>query len=263
MKRLKKIVIMLIVLVCAIGLITTYFLNKNWMYRYKSELDQFFGEGNWEYISKESKESTAFNETYSNTGRRNYSTPSVHPGKYNNWYVSFNDKYGEEDLWYISDHIMKINHDRYDYFSPKRLSSKQAFYMQLMDIGLYLASKEIFNEFIRSELTENEANSIDVSMYDSGNPKPEFYDSLSKEDWFTLNSVTAEDFLSNNLNEFYIHIRAHDYNIDKLTDQERQNVFESLDRIEKRLLEKYGEHASFEIYFDGKHIVEYIDGQKQ
>ena len=128
----------------------------------------------------------------------------------------------EEENWYISDHILKINHDRYGFFSPKRLSSRQAFYLELMDIALYVASNEIFYEIIRIELTEHEANSIDVSMYDDGNPKPEFYDSLSKEAWFTVNRVTAEDFLSYDLQDFYIHIRAHDYRLDELTNQERQ-----------------------------------------
>ena len=133
MKRLKRIGITLIVLICVIGLISAYFINQNWLYRYKAELDQFFGEGKWEYVSNESKRSTAFKE-YTH-GNRN-SISREFPGEYNNWYIQFNNRYGEEENWYISDHILKINHDRYGFFSAKRLSSRQAFYLELMDIAL-------------------------------------------------------------------------------------------------------------------------------
>jgi hypothetical protein len=263
MKKIKSIVIKLIVLACVIGGITVYFMSQNWTHRYKAEMDQFFGEGNWEYLSKEKNESTAFNDYYPGSSSGNaISVPMEYPGKYTKWHISFNHKYGEEEAWYISDHILKINNDKHGLFSSKKLSSKQAFYMQLMDIALYVASKEIFNEFIRSELTENEANSIDITMYDQGNPKPKFYNVLAKEDWFTVNNVTAEDFLANDLQEFYILIRVHDYNLNNLTEQERQNVSDALDRVEKRLLETYGEHASFEIFFDGKRA-EYVNGEKQ
>lgn len=260
MKRLKKIGLTIIGFACVICLFAGYYKSKNWMYRYEAELDQFFGEGNWEYLSKETKKSTAFKEYY--RGTRN-TTSREYPGNYKNWYISFNNKYGEEEDWYISNHILKINNDRYDFFSSNRMSSREAFYLELMDIALYLASNEIFDEFIRSELTENEANSIDVSMYDRGKPKPKFYSSLSKEEWFTINNVTAEDFVFYDSQKFDIVIRARDYRLVKLTEQERQNVFDALGRVEKGLLEKYGERASFEIFFDGKLKVEYIDGKKQ
>lgn len=259
MKKIKRNVIKFIILVCTIGLITSYFLNQNWTYRYQSELDQFFGEGNWEYLYKEKNESSAFKK-YSPAS--NNSPSREFPGKYNNWHIRFDYKYGEEE-WYISDHILKINKDKHGFFSSKRLSSKQAFYLELMDIALYVASNEIFNEFIRNELSEKEANTIDVAMYPNGRPKPKLYSSLSKEAWFTVNDVTAEDFLSYDSQEFSVVIRARDYRLVHLTDKERQNVNEGLDSLEKRLLEKYGEYASFEIFFDGELKVKYIDGEKQ
>lgn len=250
----------LIILGCVIGLITNYFKYQNWLYRFEEELDQFFGEGNWEYIDKETKESMVYKEYFRGTRRL---PPSERPGKFNNWYISFTNKDGEKVEWYISNHLYKINKDKHDIFSSKRLSSKQAFYIELMDIALYTASKEIFHEFIKNELTENEAASLDISIHERGRLNREFLNSLMKEQWFTINNVTAEDFLTNDLQEFNILIRGHDYKVDKLTAQERQNVLNALHRIEKRLIEKYGEHASFEIIFDGERLVEYKDGKKE
>ena len=261
MKRLKSIGIFLIVLGVTIILIMTFIKNLNWVNRFDTELDRFFGEGNWEYIDKETKRSAAIKERFysRNTSIRNRQSH----GTYTNWYISFTNKYGEKEEWYISNYLYKINKTKNDVFSTKRLTRKQAFYIELMDIALYSASKDIFNEFFKDELTESEAASIDIAIYESGKLNPEFINSLMKEQWFTIHNVTADDFLFNDLQEFYIHIRGPDYKVEKLTEQERKNVLEALNRIESRLVEKYGDHASFEIIFDGEQIVEYRNGQKQ
>lgn len=105
-------------------------------------------------------------------------------------------------------------------FSSKRYSNKQAFVLELMDISCELASEEVFNEIIRNELSENEANCIKVSIsYHGGNPNPEFYDKLFNESWFNVDNVSAENFLNCNLHDFYLYIRAFDYKINKLTTQ--------------------------------------------
>ena len=50
--------------------------------------------------------------------------------------------------------------------------------------------------------------------------------------------------------------------LEKLSEQEQENVVNSLENIEYRLLEKYGDNASFEIHYD-EYNVEYVDGMKQ
>lgn len=262
MKRFKKIGIVIICLAIIISLFSAYYISKNWVYRYEDELDQFFGEGNWEYLSKETKESSFLKEHYYSS-RNSVRTGSV-PGKYNNWYIRFNDVYGDEEICLISDHPWKINNEKRWIFSSKRYSKKQALYLELMHISFEIAGKKVFNEIIKSELSENEANTIVVDIsYRGGNPKPKFYNSLSKEPWFTVDQVTAEHYLTYELHDFYIDVFAYDYRLDQLTKQERQNVLDSLEIIEKRILEKYGDNASFKIYFDKEHQVEYIDGTKQ
>ncbi len=76
------------------------------------------------------------------------------------------------------------------------------------------------------------------------------------------NTVTAKDYLTNDLHDFYIYIHIHDYRFKKLTEDEQKHILDSLEDIEKALCEKYGKHASFEIYFDSEHKAEYEDGIK-
>lgn len=261
MKRFRSMGFTLIVIGCAIWFAISYFHKQNWVDYYKEELDRFFGEGNWEYIDKKTMKSGAYYD-YSHYRSPGNMPPQKHPGKFTNWYITYTNKSGEKEEWYISNHLYKINQDRNFIFSSKRLSSKQAFYIELMDIALYEASKEIYNEFFKSELTENEAASLNITLSESSKLNKEFLNSLMKEPWFTIDNITAEDFIYNDLQDFKIYIRGHDYKVDKLTNEERQNVLEALPRIENRLLEKYGEHASFEIIFDGEILAVYKNGQE-
>jgi len=262
MKKLKNNLTLILIFILIIFAIVFYYQSKEWPNKFKSELDHFFGADNWKCISEETKESIIYTDYI--RIRSNPELSGEIPGKYKNWYIQFNNKYGEEEIWSITNHVFKINNDKYDLFHPKRFSSKQAFIQELMNISFEIASEEVFNEIILSELSQKEADCIDVSIsYHGGNPKPEFYDALFKESWFTANKVNAENFLACDLYDFYLYIRAFDYKVEKLTDEEQQNLFNSFENIQKKLLQKYGKNASFEIYFDKEHKVEYIDGNKQ
>ena len=136
--------------------------------------------------------------------------------------------------------------------------------MELMDISFGLVGDEVFEEIILSELTEEEASCIEVIMtYEGGNPMPAFYDALAKEAWFSVNEVTAGDYLKSDLHDFYLYIRAHDYRLEKLSEKEQQNVLDSMEAIAEKLCDRYGEDASFEIYLDDAHKAEYQNGIKQ
>ena len=89
----------------------------------------------------------------------------------------------------------------------------------------------------------------------------EEYDKLAKESWFNVGGVTAGNYLSSDLYDFYLIIRIHDYRLQQLSEEEQQNVINSLANIEKRLLETYGENASFEI-LHAEYTVKYADGVK-
>ncbi len=256
MKKVEKFGILFLIIIFIIAFFI-FFRSKGWPTIFKSELDQFFGKGNWECISKEEKISDI-----------NYKH-SPHPSdsisrRYTNWNIKFLNKYGNEEIWTITNLALKINNRIYGPFSSNSYSAKQALVLELKDIACGLASDDVLNDVISDELPENITDCLRVSIYHkNGNPKPKFYDELFKQPWFNVNDVTAENFLATDLYDFYIDIFAFDYKIEKLTEQERQVLFNSMENIERKLLQKYGENASFEIYFNDAHQVEYVNGIKQ
>ena len=262
MRKAKNIAIAAAAILCVLAVIIGGLLSRNWTIRFRSELNRFFGEGNWECLDQETKESIIYDDYV--IVHSNPSLSGEKPGRFQNWYILFTNRNGEDEVWHITNHTLKINHDKYGIFSPKRYSQKQAFVLELMDISFGLAGDEIWEKFFRSRLSEQAAGCFEVAVsYTGGNPKPEFYDDLWEQPWFTANTVTAGDYLSCGLHDFYLEIRAHDYRLKKLTEEDYQRTLESLPDIEADLLKEFGDFASFTIYFDGELWAKYVDGVKQ
>lgn len=261
--RKLKLTISIIAVILIIGIICFFaIISKNWPVRYASILDEFFGEGNWKCIDEETKKSILVDEHihFHDSSELDYDTPA----KYKNWYILFTNKNGEEEVYSITNHSYIINHDKYNMFSSKRYSAKQALTLELMDISTSLASDEIFDRYISKTLPSNVSDCISVEIsYKGGNPKPNFYNKLAKQDWFNIYDASAEKYLTTDLYDFYIYIKAYDYKIKKLTDEEKQKLFDSMTTIEEKLLEDFGSNASFKIYFSNDYNVEYSDGVKK
>lgn len=264
MKRLKQFLITLVVIGVVAGAVCGYLAFQNWSIRFSSALDQFFGEGNWECVSEESKTSRMYTEYYRSRDTR---LSEEVPGSYKNWDIMFTKKNGEPEIWTITNHTWKINNDKYGFLSAKRYSAKQALVLELMDISHGLVCDELHMELFQGQLSEQEADCIEIDMmYHGGNPKPKFYDKLWKEEWFNSTDATVAGYLTTELYDFYLYIRVHNYKLEKLTDEEKANVLAGLQKAEQTLLERYGNYASFEIYFgeeQGEEHVEYVDGVKQ
>jgi len=264
MKKIKQILGWLVVIVLVAGAIFAYFAFQNWTIRFSSKLDRFFGKGNWECVSQETNASRMFKEYH-------YSSDSLYSGEtqgyYKNWDILFTKEDGSPETWTITNHTWKINNEKYGFPNSKRYSAKQALILELMDISCGLVCEELYEELIQGYLSEQEADSIQVLMsYHGGNPKPRFYNKLWKQEWFNSTDATVEDYLTTELHEFYLYVRVHDYKVEKLTDEEKVNVQARLHEMEQILLERYGEYASFEIYFgkdQEEKRVEYVDGVKQ
>lgn len=238
-------VVLIIVIICIIGI---FGKGSNWMTKYQAQLNKFFGEGNWECVHKELKEGIMISD------------PDV---KFTNWHINYNNN-DKEDTCVITNYTLIYNNKKNGLFSKNRLSDEQAFYLELMHISFDIVGEEILDEFVRSELSENEAKCFYATIkYRDRIDDPKFYEKLYEQEWFTVDKVSAKDYLTCDLQDFYISINAFDYDLSNLTDEERQHVFDSLDDIERKLFETYGERASFEIYIDVEHRVEYIDGIKQ
>ena len=259
-KSAIQVFILLMILVGVAFLCYTHFIGGNWPKRFEAELDRFFGKDNWECVSEETKESRIYEEYYYSSDGL-YSTNE--PGKYNDWYIAVENQYGEEELWKITNHVLKINHDEYSIFSSKRLSNKQAFVLELFDIACVYAGQEAATEVLASVLSEEELECLRVEIsYEGGNPEPAFYDQLWEEEWFTAEGISAEAFLDSNLYDFYLDIFLYDYKFEQLSEEEQTHMLDCFGKIEEMLLEKYGEKASFNLYFDDAHNAEYRDGVK-
>lgn len=258
MNKGKKVAIIAIVIVVIGIIIAIVIYRKNWPLRFSKELNRFFGEGNWEYASKETKESIMFDER-----RRNSATDSTTyvPGHYKNWEIEVN-RNNKKEYWIISNHAYKINHDKHWFLSPKLYSAKEALILELMNISEDIALEKFQEEIINDLYSEKEAECFIIDLgYHGGNPEPNFYNELYKEDWFTAAKVTAKDYLETDLYDFYLYIRIFDYRLKKLTEEEQQKLLATRENLEQRLLEEYGNNASFEIYFADGNKSEYEDGK--
>ena len=256
MGRLKKIgtALKFILIAAGIGLIYYYF--QTWPLRFHSELDAFFGKGNWEQVSSETKESMMYTTYVSSRGTPHLS--GEQPGKFHEWEIAFTNRDGETEVWMISDHTMRINQDKHWFLNPERYSAKQALTLELMDVSTSAVGEQLRREVLQKILPEQEAMCLDVYIsYRDGNPPPRMYDQLRKEPWFTANSMTAADYLETDLYDFFIGILADDYRVKKLTVQEQQHLVNSLGEIERALREEYGEYADYDIYLGEGYAAEF------
>lgn len=251
---MKKFLSTAITVIVIAGIIVGFFMLKSWPMRFKSEFDDFFGKGNWEYLSGDLKRSRVYTVYHHNSS--NPLQSGRHAGSYSDWDIAFTNRYGEEELWTVSNHVYKINHNNYRYniFHPNRLTAKQALTQELMEISFEMVGQEVMNEIILDVLTEEEAACMNITMsYEGGHPKPKVYDALRKEPWFKANEITAADYLATDIYDFHLFIRVHDYKVEKLTEEQQQHMSESFEVIQEKLLETYGEHTEYQIFWgDGR-----------
>ncbi len=253
MGKVKKIGILAALAAVAAAAVLVYLYFQTWPLRFRAELDAFFGEGNWEQISAETRESRMYTVTYRRNG-----LSDQRPGDYHEWDIAFTNRYGEPEVWTISDHTMKINHDKHWILSSDRYSAKQALALELMDVSFSMAAAEVSRELLAEILPEREAECIDVDIsYRNGNPPPEMYGKLLRAPCFPANQITAADYLETELYDFYLRFLAFDYRVEKLEEEERQHLMESLDELEQALRETYGDYADYEIYLGEGYKAEY------
>ena len=208
-------------------------------------------------ISEEKKESILIEKHVSvhESPELSYDTPV----KFRNWYIEVQDDAGKEEIWRITNHTLLVSRDKYSIFSGKRLSAKQALVQELMEISFSIVEEDVRKEVIAPLLTEEQAACMDVVvMYKGGNPKPDFYDDLWEKSWFTASGISAEHYLTSNLYDFYLYIRAFDYRVEKLDKKAQKELMDSLDVIWGAMMKRFGRDAAFEIYLDSEHHREHF-----
>lgn len=259
--KVKKIGIVSLAILIVISAITIHFVMNNWTIRFNWELDKFFGEGNWVCVDSETKESIIYSKTYTS---RNVIGSETVAGKFKNWYIQYMNNDGSESLYRITDHVMRINHDKYMFLQSEYLSAKQAFVMELMDITHQIAADEVWKNTILPEVGRELAECIDIEiMYNGGNPEPEFYDELLTEPWFTAEKATAENYLATELYDFYIYIRVYDFEDVKPSEEQYISLMNSYNAIIEAMCERFDENADFKIYISSQLKAKYVGGKLQ
>ena len=230
-------------LVAGVFLVRHWFVS--WPLRFQGELDRFFGEGAWQCVSQEEKES----RMYSVIDRSNPTYTTKRPGEFREWNIAFQTAQGEKMVWTISDHTMRINHSKHSLLSRERYSARQALTLELMQLSFALAGEEVGQQVLGQVLPEEELSCLEVDIsYHGGNPPPDFYDDLAEEEWFTSQKATAARYLESDLYDFYISVRAHDYRVEKLEEGQRQHLLSSLEELCQALEKEYGDNAKYDIY---------------
>lgn len=178
-KTLKKVIAAALLLLIAAAVFFIWYYLRTWPLRFHAEFDAFFGKGNWEQISSETKESLIYSVYHRST---NPSLSGERPGKFHEWDIAFTNPGGETEIWTISDHTMRINQDKYWLLSPKRYSARQALTQELMDLSFGMAGQQVLDEILRDILPEQEADCINVEIsYRNGNPPPGMYSRLIRQ----------------------------------------------------------------------------------
>lgn len=237
-----KIPVILVILVAVFVFVGWYCL-RSWPIRFHGTLDDFFGNGNWQTVSEETKGSIIFK-------RWNALTKREQEGKFHEWNIAFQNQAGETEVWTISDHTLKINHkENWFPLDADRYTARQALGQELLWIALDVAGEEVRTETLGTVLPEKELGclAVDISFLD-GLPDGAVYSRLLEEPWFNVRDANAERFLQSDQYSFYVDVFAHDYRVDDLSEAEQRHLYDSLSAIEQTLKNTYGAQVDYEIY---------------
>lgn len=251
-----KLPIVILILILA-GLAAGWYYMRTWPLRFHGELDQFFGAGNWETVSEQTKESMIYSDYI--VVRSAPSLSGETAGKFHEWDIAFTNCEGGQELWTISDHTLKINNDEHWFpLDPERYTARQALGQELMEISFAVAGEQIHKDILQELLPEAEAGCITVDIsFRGGWPEGKLYGQLLEEPWFNIQEVDAEQYLRSDLYDFFIDILAYNYRVDDLSEVEQQHLFSSLGDIEQALRDAYGEYVDYKIYLGEGFLAEY------
>ena len=238
------------------GFVAGWFALRTWPLRFLRELDQFFGAGNWESVSEETKRSMMFDEYLAVRGT-GYSD-SV-DGRFHEWNIAFTNREGETELWTISDHTLKINnHDHWFPLDPERYTARQALGQELMELAFDMAGEQAQEDILGDILTDGERACLDVEIsFRGGWPNGDLYTELLNEPWFNIQELDAEKFLQSDLYDFYVDVFAYDYRVDDLSEMEQEHLYRSLGDIEQALRAAFGDYVDYDIYLGEGYSAEY------
>ena len=238
----KTAVYLLAALVIAGALGLLYYMN-NWPLRFKNDLDLYFGEGNWQWISQDETEDYRYNIYHRIPNNPAHVNPK--PGRFRNWYIAFEDPQGEKWLWRMTDHVYKINmHHR---GAVSGFSARDGVTAELMDLSFRQGAMGISKKVLSPILSQEELNCLKVVVsYRGGNPGPSLFEKLRKQPWFRCGH--AKEFFTWDYHDFYLDIYPNNHRADRLAPEIRDHLLGSLGRIETDLQIYLGEYCDYKVH---------------
>lgn len=147
-----KLPLVILVLILA-GFAAGWYYMRTWPLRFHGELDQFFGAGNWKTVSEQTKESMMYSDYI--IVRSAPSLSGERAGRFHEWDIAFTNQDGEQELWIVSDHTLKINNDEHWFpLDPERYTARQALGQEMMEISFAMAGDQIHKEILQEFLPE-------------------------------------------------------------------------------------------------------------
>ncbi|MGN0518708.1 MAG: hypothetical protein ACI4II_08315 [Acutalibacteraceae bacterium] len=230
-------VIFILLILVIYNLISTYFGSSNYPVRFKDELDNFFGEGNWECTNVEKKTTSMFSDDEYYAG--DYTLNSRRDGTYRVWTIQYVDSQGNSCEDYISN---------FTHFMHKT-SNKTVLAMELHEIALNHASDELERTIAKDIFTQDEIeNYISIIRFGTVNrPETSYYKNLLHQDWFKIHHATPLSFLSQEGEVYTIDINLIMKNADTADKSDIEDVKEKATKFANLLVEAYGKYASFDL----------------
>ena len=214
-----------------------------WPLRFRKDLDAYFGEGKWEWVSPDKMEDYR-HDIYQRVPNDSSSCLSD-SGKHHIWYIAFQDPEGQRWMWRMTDHTYYVSmHHR---GALGGFSARDGMTAELMELSFRRGSLVLSQKILKDVLSQEELNCLRFEVsYRGGNPGRALYEQLRQEPWF--DSGHLKEYLNWDYHDFYLNIYPYNHRIDRLPEETREHLLGSLSQVESALQSSLGEYCDYKVH---------------
>lgn len=235
--------LLLITLVIA-GVLGAAHYAHMWPLRFQNELDAYFGEGKWEWVSSEDTEEYRHDIYWRVPNNPTQCSPGA--GKHHSWYIAFEDPTGQKWMWRMTDHIYYVTMHHRGAFSG--FSARDGITAELMDLSFRRGCCLLSRKTLGQVLSQEELNCLRIEVsYRGGNPGHPLYEKMRQQPWF--DSGHLKEYLSWDYHDFYLNIYPYNHRTDRLSPELQAHLLSSLPQVEAALQQALGEeHCDYKVH---------------
>ena len=244
-KKFRFLLVLMLVIAAILG--TAQYMHI-WPLRFHKDLDAYFGEENWKWISPDEIENYRY-DIYQRVP--NHTTNCLSDsGKHHSWYIAFQDSEGQHWMWRMTDHTYYVSmHHR---GAMGGFTARDGLTAELMELsfrrGCYLLSQRVLNDV----LSQEELNCLRFEVsYRGGNPGHALYEKLRQQPWFDSGHVM--EYLNWDYHDFYLNIYPYNHRAERLPEDTREHLLGSLSQVENALQNSLGEYCDYKVHLGQDH----------